>query len=603
MNEIKKRLAKLRTEMEKLNLDAVYVSGTDPHASEYLPDCWQTRRFISGFTGSYGVVVVTKTSAGLWTDTRYFLQAEEQLKGTGIKMHKFRVPEAVAPEQWIAENLQAGNRAGVDAQTVSVTVFRNLSAILSDKKIELVLIPDLFKQIWINRPGIPDNPVFELNQEYAGLSREKKQEAIVRELKKSGAGLHVISTLDELAWTFNLRGFDVVYNPVFMGFGLTGKNENHLFISKNKLPDKLRIQLRDEGILLHDYDEFYSFLSGIKGKTVFLDQDSTNYAIYEALKQNKIVEGTSKVALLKARKNQTEISGFKEAMKKDGIALLEFLYWLKNNLGKTRISEYSVGRKLAEFRAKQPDFMGESFAPIVGYKEHGAIVHLSVDENSALEIEPEGILLFDSGGQYLQGTTDITRTVALGKVTARQKKDFTLVLKGMIGLTRAIFPYGTKGCHLDILARKPLWENNMNYGHGTGHGVGHFLNVHEGPMAIRQEYNPNNIEPGQVLSNEPAFYREGLYGIRTENMMVCVEKEESEFGRFLCFETLTLCPIDSTLIEKSMLEDYEIEWINKYHQLVRKELLPLINDELKEFLSELTQSIYSVSDNPSSKGC
>jgi len=591
MNEIKIRLAELRMEMAKLNLDAVYVSGTDPHASEYLPDCWQTRRFISGFTGSYGLVVVTKTDAGLWTDTRYFLQAEEQLKGTGIKMYKLRVPEAVAPEQWLTKNIETGGRVGVDAQTVSVSVFRNLTAILSDKKLELVHIPDLFDRIWINRPGIPETSVFELDEKYAGLSRSEKQEAIVQELKNSGAGLHVISTLDELAWTFNLRGSDVVYNPVFLGFGLIGKNESHLFISENKLPGKLKNKLKNEGILLHDYNEFYSFLISIKGKKVFLDQGTTNYAIYEALKENKITEGTSKVALLKARKNPVEIEGFKQAMKKDGIALVEFLYWLKTNLGKKRITEYTVGRKLAEFRARQPDFMGESFAPIVGYKAHGAIVHLSVDENSAFEIEPEGILLFDSGGQYLQGTTDITRTVALGKPTEQQKIDFTLVLKGMIGLTRASFPYGTKGCHLDILARKPLWENNMNYGHGTGHGVGHFLNVHEGPMAIRQEYNPNNIEPGQVLSNEPAFYREGQYGIRTENMMVCDEKEETEFGRFLGFETLTLCPIDTSLIEKELLDENEIEWLNTYHQLVRKELLPLIKDELKGFLSKLTQSV------------
>jgi Xaa-Pro aminopeptidase len=591
MSEIKDRLAKLRAEMNKLDLDAVYISGTDPHASEYLPDSWQTRRFISGFTGSYGMVVVTKSEACLWTDTRYFLQAEEQLKGTGINMQKLRVPEAILPEEWLAENLESDSRVGADTQTVSTVLFKQFSAILSDKKIELVQIPDLFDKLWPDRPGIPETPVFELKEKYAGLSRGKKQELIAQELKKTGAELHVISTLDELAWTFNLRGSDVVYNPVFMGFGLTGKNESHLFISKNKLSDELKNQLKNEGVLLHDYNEFYAYLSEIKGRTVFIDSGTANYAIYESLKGNKIKEDTSKVALLKARKNEVEIEGFKQAMKKDGVALVEFLHWLKSNLGKTPITEYTVGRKLAEFRAKQPGFMGESFAPIVGYKAHGAIVHLNVDEKSAFELEPDGILLFDSGGQYLQGTTDITRTVALGKVTEQQKKDFTLVLKGMIGLTRASFPYGTKGCHLDILARKPLWENNLNYGHGTGHGVGHFLNVHEGPMAIRQEYNPNNIEPGQVLSNEPAFYREGQYGIRTENMMVCVEKEESEFGRFLGFETLTLCPIDTTLIEIELLNKNEIAWLNTYHQRVRKELLPLIKDELKGFLSELTQSI------------
>ena len=590
-NEITKRIEAFRQEMKNLNVDALYVSGTDPHSGEYLPNCWQTRKFISGFSGSYGMVVLTNTHAGLWTDTRYFLQAHEELADTEIEMHKLRVPGAVSPEQWMVRNLPPKSRVGVDAQTLTVAVFNQFSKILTEKKIELVQIPDLFEKVWQGRPKMPDSPVFELDVKYAGISRSQKRELIARELTKAGADLQIVSSLDELAWTFNLRGSDVNFNPVFMGFALIGKEECHLFVAQNKLPALLIENLQNEGVELHDYQQFYTFLSNLTNKTVFIDPETANYKIYESIKRNKTVEGTSKIALLKARKNAVEIEGFKQAMKKDGVALVEFLYWLKTNLGKTFITEFSVGRKLAEFRAKQSGFMGESFAPIVGYKAHGAIVHLSVDENNALEILPEGILLFDSGGQYLQGTTDITRTVALGTVTLQQKTDFTLVLKGMIGLTRAKFPQGTKGYHLDILARKPLWENNMNYGHGTGHGIGHFLNVHEGPMAIRQEYNPNSIEPGNVLSNEPAFYREGLYGIRTENMMVCKEGDESEFGRFLEFETLTLCPIDTTLVVKSLLEKSEIEWINNYHGLVRAELKPLLHKSLHDFFEELTQPI------------
>ncbi len=592
MNTIQQRLASLRAEMQKLNLDAWYISGTDPHSSEYLPSKWQTRAFISGFTGSFGMVIVTKTDAGLWTDTRYFLQAAEQIEGTGFTMHKLRVPGAISPENWLAANLVKGSRVGIDARTMSVEGYRNLHGKLQEKEIELVNTPDLFEVIWENRPEISKEKIFELSTDFAGLSRKEKQKMLAENLQVSGAGLHVVSMLDELAWLLNLRGSDVGYNPVFTGFVLVGENENHLFINKEKIPADLIERLDSEGVSIKSYDEFYSFLAGIEGKKIFIDPSTANFLIYKSLAgRNEIIEGTSIVSILKSRKNETELKGFKSAMLKDGAALVEFLHWLKSNIGKSKITEYEIGRKLAEFRAKQSNFKGESFPPIVGYKSHGAIVHLSVGPDNALPVEADGILLFDSGGQYLDGTTDITRTVALGEVTRQQKTDFTIVLKGMISLTQAVFPAGTKGCHLDILARKPMCENGMNYGHGTGHGVGHFLNVHEGPMAIRAEYNPNPIEPGNVMSNEPAFYREGKYGIRTENMMVCVEKETTEFGRFLGFETLTLCPIDTTLIDKEFISESEKKWINDYHKKVNQKLKSLISSDLHEFLDELTTEI------------
>jgi Xaa-Pro aminopeptidase len=578
-------------EMLKQNLDAFYISGTDPHSSEYLPEKWKTREFITGFTGSYGVVVIAQEEAGLWTDSRYFLQAEEQLKGSGIKMFKLRIPNAVTPENWLAKKLPEGSKVGIDPLSVTVNGFRAFENVLNKKNISLIKTNDILGKIWEERPEIPENKVFELEVKYAGLSRKEKKDTIASELKKLNADYQVVSMLDELAWLFNLRGSDINFNPVFTGYGVVGKNEFLLFAHKNKIPPEIQNQLEKEKIAVYGYDEFFSWLSELRKKKIYIDPDTVNYSVFEALEKggNTFVEGTSIVALLKARKNKTELNGFRQAMKKDGVALVEFLFWLKQTTGRENISEYTVGRKLAEFRSKQEGFQGESFSPIVGYKSHGAIVHLTVGPDNALPVEADGVLLFDSGGQYLQGTTDITRTVALGKVTERQKKDFTLVLKGLIALTCAVFPAGTKGCHLDILARKALWENGINYGHGTGHGVGHFLNVHEGPMGIRQEFNPNTIEPGMVLSNEPAMYREGEYGIRTENMIVCVEKQETEYGKFLGFDTLTLCPIDTSLIEKQMLSPDEIQWLNEYHQKVQKELIPLIKEELKPFLNELTK--------------
>lgn len=592
MNTIQNRLEALRSAMKQQNIDAWYISGTDPHSSEYLPERWQTRKFISGFTGSYGMVAVTKTDAALWTDSRYFLQADEQLAGTGISMKKLRVPGSVSPEVWLAQKLEAGSRVGIDGESVSVAGFKNLQNALAEKNIELVVIPDLLNEIWENRPQPVDDKVFELELEFAGVSRREKQVQVAEKMKEKGATYHVVSMLDELAWLFNLRGSDIDYNPVFTGFGLIAENESYLFVDNKKIPVELAGKLKNEGVILKEYSEYYSFLSWLEGTKIYLDPNTANYSIYNALNnKNEVVTGTSVIAALKAVKNSTELAGFKNAMIRDGIAMVEFHAWLKENAGKPGVTEFDAGQKLREFRAKQNNFIGESFPPIVGYKAHGAIVHLSVTKDDALPIDAEGILLFDSGAQYCDGTTDITRTVALGKVTEQQKLDYTYVLKGMINLTLAKFPQGTKGCHLDILARNSLWQNGLNYGHGTGHGVGHFLNVHEGPMSIRQEYNENVILPGMVTSNEPAFYREGKYGIRTENMMVCVEREETEFGKFLGFETLTLCPIDTSLIQSGLLNADEKEWLNSYHKRVNEKLKPVLPKELHAFLDQSTKKI------------
>lgn len=592
MSEIQQKLKALRIEMKKNHLDAYYISGTDPHSNEYLPDKWQTRKFITGFTGSYGVVIVTLAEALLWTDSRYFLQAEEQLKGTGIQLQKLRVAGAISPEKWSIQKLKPGNCIGVDTQTISANLFRLFQNALMKKNISLIEVPDLLELIWPDRPKLVSNPVFELPLEITGISRIEKHNSILQKLEEKNAEAIVITMLDELAWLLNLRGSDIDYNPVFTGFGWIEKDKIILFTNQDKVPDNVAKNLQNDGVQIKSYHDFYSFIETVKSKRILIDTGSASSFIYNRLQvDNKIIEETSVISHLKARKNVVEIDGFKKAMIKDGVALVEFLDWLKNGLGIEEITEFIAGNKLKKFRSKQPGFMGESFNPIVGYKNHGAIVHLSVGADDAFQLQPEGILLFDSGGQYMEGTTDITRTIALGEITEQQKFDYTLVLKGMISLTNAVFPSGTKGCHLDILARKALWNEGLNYGHGTGHGVGHFLNVHEGPMAIRQDYNDNVIEPGMVMSNEPGLYREGEYGIRIENMIVCVEKQSTEFGTFYGFETLTLCPIDTKLIKTNLLTIEEKKWLNKYHEKVNSTLKPVLNEKLHHFLDELTREI------------
>lgn len=590
---IENRISNLRIEMQKKELDAYIIYGTDPHLSEYIPAYWQTRPFISGFTGSAGMVIVSLTKVALWTDSRYFLQAEEQLSGTGIELVKMRVTGQPEPAEWLKMNLERGSSVGTDEGCISVNQFRQLESRLSQSGILLKESGDLLKAIWIDRPTLPDFQVYEHELKYACTDRKSKIETICNELDRSGAQIQIITALDDLAWTFNLRGSDVECNPVFMAYACVSRKETILFIESKKLSAELRNKLEAEGIQIKAYDELFNFLTLLPSTTtILIDPDRTNQAILKSLPGScKVIEGLSVPCKLKAIKTEDEIRNIRQAMRKDGVAMLKFLFWLNNNLGIIPVTEYTVAEKLNEFRARQPEFKGISFYPIVGYKEHGAIVHIHVTEANALAIEPDGFLLFDSGGQYLDGTTDITRTIALSELTTQQKTDYTLVLKGMISLTVAKFPVGTRGYHLDILARKALWQHGLNYGHGTGHGVGYFLNVHEGPMSIRQEFNDQAIEAGMVISNEPGLYRSGAYGLRTENMIVCLKDESTEFGDFLRFDTLTLCPIDTKGIDKSLMNPEEINWLNSYHQRVFDELESLVTGELKVYLKELTNKL------------
>jgi Xaa-Pro aminopeptidase len=590
---IKERISALRSEMQAAGIDAYLVYGTDPHLSEYLPAHWQTRPFISGFTGSAGMVIVSNRKAALWTDSRYFLQAEEELSGTGIELVKMRTPGYPDPAEWLKLNLKAGEQAGTDESCISVSQFHSMQNTLGQSGIILKESGDLTGKIWTDRPPLPDTEIYEHDIRFAGTDRQTKIVTICSELEKSGADLQIITALDDLAWTFNLRGTDVECNPVFLAYAIVSKKETTLFIAGPKLPLELKNKLEAEGIQIRNYTSLADYLKQIDPTTrILLDSDRTNQAIRKNIPEHcTVIEGLSVPCRLKAIKSEAEISHFRQAMRKDGAAMVGFLYWLENNLEKVAITEYTVAEKLTEFREKQPNFKGISFFPIVGYKEHGAIVHFHVSEDNGLPIKKDGFLLFDSGGQYLDGTTDITRTIALSELTTRQKTDFTVVLKGMISLTLAKFPTNTRGYHLDILARKDMWQHGLNYGHGTGHGVGYFLNVHEGPMSIRQEFNDRVIEAGMVMSNEPAMYRLGEYGLRTENMMVCVKDETTEFGDFLRFDTLTLCPIDTKAIDKQLLNPEEVEWLNNYHQMVFEELAPLLSNELVTYLRTLTQPI------------
>ncbi len=588
---ILERLSQLRQEMKKAGVAAWYISGTDPHQSEYLPKYWQVRQYITDFTGSAGLVVVTANEAALWTDSRYFLQAEDQLNGTGIQLMKMRLEETPSPEQWLNTVLKKGDIVGIDAKCISVNQFKNIQSELFKNQIQLKNTGDLLTTFWKERVELPTNPVFEHELKHAGKSRAEKIAGIRAEMKKTGANATLITALDDIAWTFNLRGQDIDFNPVFVSYGLITTDEVFLFVNPVKIPSALSEKLSGEGIQIKNYESVFDKLGTYSG-TILIDQDRANQALAETLSSEAVViSGISVPTMLKAIKSETELHFIRETMRKDGIAMVEFLFWLDQTIGKQTVTEYDIAMKLDYFRSLQNGFKGISFFPIVGYNETGAIVHRSVTPETATEVKREGMLLFDSGGQYVTGTTDITRTVILSNPTKQQKTDFTLVLKGMINLTQARFPAGTKGCNLDILARKPMWEHGMNYGHGTCHGIGYFLNVHEGPMSIRQEYNEHSIKPGMVLSNEPAFYREGQYGLRTENMMVCVEAERTDYGQFYGFETLTLCPIDINLIETALLSPAEIQWIDNYHQWCYQELSPFINDEKKLFLKKITAKL------------
>jgi Xaa-Pro aminopeptidase len=564
--------------MRNAGISACIIPGTDPHASEYIAEYWKERVWISGFNGSAGTAVVGLDKAGLWTDSRYFLQAADQLAGTGIELMKQGLPETPEIIPWLVSELKAGERVGVNAQMFSVNSYAAMKAELQASDIELVSI-DLPGQVWTDRPSLPLNPFFVFDTKYSGKSASEKLVELRAEMKKARANVFVMSALDDIAWLFNIRGNDVDYNPVTIAYALVEEDQATLFIASEKVTTETKQYLDKEGVAVAGYLEMYTALKSIDlSKAVLIDGAKLNQSLFEAIPSGCAIRNTmSPVFKLKSIKNEVEMAGIRRAMVKDGVALTKFFKWLDENVASGQLTELSVDDKLYSFRSQQENFVGESFGTIAGYGAHGAIVHYSATKESAATLKPEGIFLLDSGGQYLDGTTDITRTVALGTVTPQQKTDFTLVLKGHIALSQAVFPTGTRGSQLDILARKAMWSLGLNYGHGTGHGVGHFLNVHEGPQNIRMDENPVTLQPGMFMSNEPGMYRTGEYGIRTENLVHVVPAMKTDFGQFLKFETITLFPIDSTLIDVEMLDTSETQWLNAYHQTVFDALSPQLD--------------------------
>lgn len=574
--------------MQSKSISAYITYSTDPHSGEYAPAHWESRKWITGFTGSAGTAVITSDDGGLWTDSRYFIQAEEQLTDTGLKLFKERMPETPSIPQWLCRVLKKGERVGIDGYTTPLQTVNELKNELSDYGIEVVMIEDPYKTIWNDRPDLPDNKPFILEEKYSGESASSKISTIRNHISNTGTDYILISALDEIAWTLNMRGTDIECNPLFVSYLLISEKEATLYINKNKLTETTVDYLQSQGVGHRNYENIESDLTAISGRKIAMSP-SINFAMYNAASEhNTVFIQASPVSKYKAVKNQIEINGFRNAMLRDGVAMVRFLIWLQKNIGNSNLTELSIDEQLYKERSAMENFRGISFATIAGYQEHGAIVHYEADEHSASILRPEGLLLIDSGTQYLDGTTDITRTIPLGPTTEEQKKDYTLVLKGFIQLAMAEFPQGTCGTQLDVLARLAMWKEGINYGHGTGHGVGHFLNVHEGPHQIRMNNVPTPLQPGMTVTNEPGIYRAGKYGIRTENTMLTVPSRKTDFGEFYKFEQLTLCPINTETILWDMLSPEETNWLNEYHETVYSKLSPLLTDEEKQWLKNAT---------------
>ncbi|MFP4000907.1 MAG: aminopeptidase P family protein [Thermoplasmata archaeon] len=591
MNSPDEKIQALRDLMKKHDLSAYIIPTSDPHNSEYVPERFKTRKWLSGFTGSAGTVVVTLEEAGLWTDGRYYIQAEKELEGTEIELFKMGKEEVPSYKEWLGDEIDESENIGFNGKLLTIDEVRDLEDELSEG-VELKTDIDLVDEIWDDRPEIPKNDIFLHDVEFAGKSREEKIEDIREEMEEGD--LFLITKLDEVAWTFNIRGSDVEYNPVAVSYGVITDDEATLFIDDDKVPEEVKEDLLDDDIVLKGYEKIEEYINDLdQGEKIILDHKNTNKWIFDLIPETveKIEENPSITQNLKAVKNETEIEDYKECQVRDGVAMVRFLHWLEDHVGSEEITEITTEKKVEEFRSEQENFVGPSFDPIAAYKDHAPMMHYSADEESDYELEEESFYLLDSGGHYFDGTTDITRTVALGDLSEKQKRDFTLVLKGHINLATARFLKGSRGANLDVLARKPMWDEHIDYKCGTGHGVGYFLNVHEGPQNISNNVHDVKLKEGMVLTNEPGIYREAEWGIRTENTLLVVKDEETEFGEFLKFETISLCPIDLDAVEPSMLTEDEKEWLNEYHEEVYQKLSPRLDEERREWLKEKTRKI------------
>lgn len=584
-------LEALRDLMRSKHIDAVIIPGTDPHQSEYPSEHWKFRDYVSGFTGSNGTAVVTLDDAGLWTDSRYFLQAAEQLEGSGFTLRKENIPGEPTVLEWLGEVLDEDAVVGVDGRLFSLIEANRIEMFCAQNG--FMFAPDFraAEAIWTDRPARPKNPAFVHDEALAGEDVDSKISRVVDALDAADADGLLITALDEIAWLLNLRGSDVDYTPVVIAFAYVSADERVLFIDSEKVTSEVKDHLKKYGVKIKDYDDIEKFLGKISSTaTVMVDPNRVSDALGQAMICNKTYMASPVIAL-KGVKNECQIAGFRQAMLYDGAAMVRMMMWLEQNVA-NGITEMDVDRRLQQERAAYASNRGDSFHMIAGYKDHGAIVHYEATDESAYTLAPEGLLLIDTGGQYLEGTTDITRTISLGNPTAAEKHDYTLILKGHLALARAVFPKGTMGVQLDVLARGPLWNEGMTYLHGTGHGVGHFLGCHEGPQSIRMEANPTPLELGMVTSNEPGIYKTGEYGIRTENLLLCVPAcSNEEWGEFYKFESLTLFPYDTTLMDMDMLNREEVKQINDYHAMVCERLRPLLNADEAQWLEQKCKSI------------
>lgn len=592
------RLDALRNVMKEKNINIYMVPTNDYHSSEYVGEHFKTREYISGFTGSAGTVVVTLSKALLWTDGRYFIQAAKQLEGSDIELCRMGNPGVPTVKEYIESIVKPGMTIGFDGRCMDASYALDLKEMLDEKQCNINAQYDLVGEIWKDRASLSAKAVYELPLKYSGISAKEKIQNLQAELEKNNCEYFALTSLDDIAWLLNLRGYDVDCNPVFLSYVVVTKKEIYLFANESIFNEQIKEYLNSLDVIVKEYNGIYEFLCKLLEKTpVMVDKDRVNYAIINSLSNCKVIDVVNPTLLAKAMKNNIEVENERIAHIKDGVAVTKFIYWLKKNIGKIDISEISAAKYLENLRMQGENYIGPSFDPIVAYNENAAMCHYSATEESNAKLYPRGFVLFDTGGQYLEGTTDITRTITLGAPTEDEKLHYTLVLKGHLALGAAKFIYGTKGANLDYLARKPLWERGLDYNHGTGHGVGYLLNVHEGPNSIRWRIGnskcPQNdiMREGMITSNEPGLYLEGKYGIRTENLIVCVMDKETEYGKFLKFDTLTMVPYDIDCIDTSLLDDTEKALINEYHKKVYDVLCSYMSEEELEWLKEATRQI------------
>ena len=586
------KLNELREIMKNENVNYYIIPSGDSHQSEYVPEYYKGRAYISGFTGSAGTLLVGLEESYLWTDGRYFIQAEKELSGSGIKLMKMNIPGYPSILEWIKDNVKEGDTLAFDGSTISTNEYKSYQELSKKNGFNIKMDKDFLNEIWSDRPALSTEKIFIHDTKYCGKCTSEKLQEVRDEMEKLEGENYVIASLDDIAWLFNIRGNDIAYNPVALSYALISKKEAILYIEAEKVNDEDKKLLEGQGVEIKPYNDIYKDIANIKN-SIIIDTAKVNGKLYSLISEDvKVIEHLNITTSLKAIKNEVEIKNMEVSQIRDGVAMVKFIKWLKENIGKIKMTEISASDKLEYIRSKGENFKGLSFNTIAGYKDHAAMMHYSATEESQYELKDEGMLLIDSGAQYLDGTTDITRTFILGEITEEEKRDFTLVLKSHIALATTIFLKGMNGCNLDGIARRPLWKYGMDYKCGTGHGVGFFLSVHEGPQGIRPFGNAIALEPGMVVTNEPGVYKENKHGIRTENTLLVTKAfKDDEMGEFYKFDTISYCPIDLEGIDVSLLDEEEREWLNNYHRTVYEKLSPFLNEEERDFLEKETKEI------------